>query len=135
MCQISTRAARALSIIALFGLAGNTLPAASGRTDYKIDYTVSFRPEEKSANVTMEVRPDTGRAKRFTFTMDPALYTDIEGDGDIGIEGDQVKWMVPDDGGDFRYRYGPIDHQRDGGGYDARITADWTILRGDDLLP
>lgn len=135
MRQISARAARALSIIALIGLAVTALAAASGRTDYKIDYTVSFRPGDKSANVTMEVRPDTGYAERFTFTMDPALYTDIEGDGDIAIEGDQVEWMVPEDGGDFRYRYGPIDHRRNGAGYDARITADWTILRGDDLFP
>jgi predicted metalloprotease with PDZ domain len=42
---------------------------------------------------------------------------------------------VPEEGGNFRYRYGPIDHQRGSGGYDARITADWTILRGDDLFP
>jgi hypothetical protein len=135
MRQNSARASRTLSMIALIGLAGTALPAASGDTDYKIDYTVSFRPEDNSADVTMKVRPDTGHAKRFTFTMDPALYTGIEGNGGITIEGDQVEWVVPEDGGHFRYRYGPIDHRRDGEGYDARITADWTILRGDDLFP
>jgi hypothetical protein len=135
MRQISARASRALSMIALIGLAGTAVPGASGDNDYEIDYTVSFRPEDKGADVTMKVRPDTGHAKRFTFTMEPALYTGIEGDGDITIEGDRVEWIVPEDGGHFRYRYGPIDHRRDGDGYDARITADWTILRGDDLFP
>ncbi len=122
-------------MIALIGLAGTALPAVAGDTDYKIDYTVGFRPADKAADVSMKVRPDTGHARRFTFTMDPALYTGIEGDGDITIEGDQVEWSVPEGGGDFRYRYGPIDHRRNGGGYDALITADWTILRGDDLFP
>ena len=135
MRQISACASRALSMIALIGLAGTAVTAASGDTAYEIDYTASFRPEDKSADVTMKVRPDTGHAKRFTFTMDPALYTGIEGDGDITIEGDQVEWMVPKGGGHFRYRYGPINHRRGGEVYDAQITADWTILRGDDLFP
>jgi hypothetical protein len=135
MRQISVRASCALSMIALIGLAGTAVPAASGNTDYEVDYTVSFRPEDKGADVTMQVRPDTGYARRFTFTMDPTFYTGIEGDGSITIEGDQVEWMVPEDGGHFRYRYGPIDHRRNAEGYDARITADWTILRGDDLFP
>jgi hypothetical protein len=135
MRQISARAPRVLSIIALIGLAGSAVATASARTDYEIDYTVSFLPEDKAADVTMEVRPDTGRAKRFTFTMDAALYTDIEGDGGITVDGNRVEWTVPEHGGHFRYRYGPIDHRRNGAGYDARITADWTILRGDDLFP
>ena len=135
MRLISVHASRALTMITLFGLAGDAVPAASVRTDYEIDYTVSFRPEENGADVIMKVSPDTGHAKRFTFTMDPEFYSGIEGDGDIKIEGDQVEWMVPEDGGQFRYSYGPIDHRRDGEGYDARITTDWTILRGDDLFP
>ncbi|HUO82062.1 MAG TPA: hypothetical protein VM616_04300 [Gammaproteobacteria bacterium] len=115
-----------------------TTPAglfAAERTDYVVNYTVRFLPAEKAADVTMEVRPDTGRAKQFTFKMDPARYNRIEADKGVSIEGDQVVWMVPEKGGIFRYRYGPIDHKRDGGSYDARITEDWTILRGDDLFP
>jgi hypothetical protein len=135
MRQISVHASRVLTMITLFGLAWGAAPAASARTDYKVDYTVSFRPEDNAADVIMEVRPGTGHAKRFIFTMDPGFYSDIEGDGDLTIQGDQVEWMVPEDGGRFRYSYGPIDHRRDGKGYDARITADWTILRGDDLFP
>lgn len=135
MRQIAVRVSGALTIITLCGLACNTVSAASERTDYEVDYTVSFRPEDNGADVIMSVSPDTGHAKRFTFTMDPAFYTDIEGDGDVMIEGDQVEWTVPEGGGYFRYKYGPIDHRRDGKGYDALITADWTILRGDDLFP
>src|SRR5690606_34255332 len=135
MRQMAFRASYVLTIITLVGLACGAIPTASARTDYVIDYNVSFRPADNAADVIMEVSPDTGRAKRFTFTMDPALYTGIEADGDVTIDGDQVEWTVPEEGGRFRYSYGPIDHQRDGKGYDARMTADWTILRGDDLFP
>jgi predicted metalloprotease with PDZ domain len=126
---------RACAALTLLALSIPTHADAKGRTEYRIDYTVQFLPAEQAADVTMEVRPDTGRAKRFTFSMDANRYSGIEGDGDIAIDNDEVKWSVPEEGGNFRYRYGPIDHQRGSGGYDARITADWTILRGDDLFP
>lgn len=109
--------------------------AAAHDTEYKVDYTARFLPAENAADVTMEVRPDTGRAKQFTFTMDPDRYGRIKADKGLTIDGDKVDWIVPEKGGVFSYRYGPIDHQRDSGSYDARITADWTILRGDDLFP
>lgn len=121
--------------LTLLALAVPAWVSAKDETGYKIDYTVKFLPAEQAADVTMKVRPGAGRVKRFTFTMDPDRYTGIEGDGDISIEGDKVAWSVPKKGGNLRYRYGPIDHQRASGGYDARITANWTILRGDDLFP
>ncbi|MBA3563844.1 MAG: hypothetical protein H0W33_07530 [Gammaproteobacteria bacterium] len=135
MPRIPLHLPRILSLFTLLVLTAPAGLAAAEDTEYKIDYTVRFLPAEKAADVTMEVRPDTGRAKQFTFTMDPARYSGIEADEGVTIDDDQVVWMVPEDGGNFRYRYGPIDHKRDGGGYDARITEDWAILRGDDLFP
>jgi predicted metalloprotease with PDZ domain len=135
MSRISPHLQRTLSFLALIVLAAPATLFAAERSQYIVTYTVGFLPAEKAADVTMEVRPDTGRASQFTFTMDPARYSRIEADKGVSVDGDQVIWKVPEKGGNFRYRYGPIDHQRDGGGYDARITEDWTILRGDDLFP
>ena len=114
----------------LAGLAPNAL----ARTDYNVDYTVAFVPGDKAADVTMKVTPDTGRAKRFRFTMELERYSKIDGPG-VSIDGDKVTWNVPKKGGTLRYRYGPIDHERDPGEFDARITNDWVIVRGDDLFP
>jgi predicted metalloprotease with PDZ domain len=121
--------------LTLLALAVPAWVNAKDDTEYRIDYTVQFQPAEQAADVTMKVRPGTGRVKRFTFTMEPDRYSGIEGDGEISIDGDKVAWSVPRKGGSLRYRYGPIDHQRASGGYDALITANWTILRGDDLFP
>lgn len=123
-----------LAITALAALWLAAATPAEARTDYLIDYTVAFVPADKAADVTMTVKPDTGRAKRFRFTMEPARYGNIEGEG-IEIDGETVTWNVPKKGGTLRYRYGPIDNERDPGEFDARITDDWVIVRGDDLFP
>jgi predicted metalloprotease with PDZ domain len=111
------------------------LPAlAAKRTSYDVDYLVAFLPAEKVAAVTISVRPGTGMANSFDFRMDPKRYTQIEGDGTIERDGDRLLWDPPAKGGELRYRY-RIDKRRRGGGYDARITDHWTIVRGDHLIP
>lgn len=107
---------------------------AEARSDFHVDYTVAFVPADKAADITMVVKPGSGRAKRFRFTMSPERYHDIRGD-QVSVDGDTVTWKVPKAGGTLRYRYGPIDHERDPGEFDARMTDTWTILRGDDLFP
>ena len=111
-----------------------TLPAEAGRSDYFVDFDVRFVPDEQAADVQMRVRPGSGRAKRFRFTMPAERYQRIEGKG-VQRDGDEVIWKVPKKGGTLHYRYAPIDNPRRNGAFDARITEDWTILRGDDLFP
>ena len=111
-----------------------TLPAEAGRSDYFVDFDVRFVPDEQAADVQMRVRPGSGRAKRFRFTMPAERYQRIEGKG-VQRDGDKVIWKVPKKGGTLHYRYAPIDNPRRNGAFDARITEDWTILRGDDLFP
>src|SRR5690606_12602161 len=57
-----------------------------------------------------------------------------DGDGEVRRDGDRLVWTPPETGGSLSYRY-LIDNRRRGGGYDARITDDWVIVRGDDLVP
>lgn len=121
--------------IAIIGLLLAATPQhVSARSDFNIDYTVAFVPADNAADVTMAVTPDTGRAKRFRFTMAPERYSNIDGPS-VSIDGETVTWNVPEQGGTLRYRYGPIDHERDPGEFDARITDQWVIMRGDDLFP
>lgn len=101
---------------------------------YAVDYTVRFHPAEKQAEVVMVLDNGDGRATRFDFVMPADRYTAIAGDGTIKREGDRLLWTPPENGGELRWRYN-IDKRRRDGGYDARITDDWTILRGDHLFP
>jgi predicted metalloprotease with PDZ domain len=119
--------------VALLAFAAACAPAHAA-TSYDIDYTVEFLPDSGEAAVTIALDPGDGRATRLDFAMDPEHYRAIEGDGEIERDGKRVTWVPPRKGGDLRYRY-KVNQERRGGGYDALMTKDWAILRGDDLVP
>lgn len=101
---------------------------------YDVDYRVRFAPAAGEAEVTIVVTPDGGRPTRLDYAMDERRYTEVRGDGALTHSDGRAIWLPPKAGGTLRYRY-QIDHRRNTKGYDARITADWAILRGDDLFP
>ena len=107
--------------------------AAAPRT-FQVDYSALFEPAAGQAQVTMVVRNGEGRATRFDLAMPEGRYHDIEGDGQVERDGDRVLWTLPRAGGELSWRY-DIDRRRRDGGYDARITDDWVIARGDHLFP
>ncbi len=124
--------ARWLTLFWLTCMLPAALQAASKR--FEVDYHVGFLPSEGLATVRIEVRPDSGRVVSLDLRMDAERYLDVQGDGEIVRAGERVAWTVPDDGGELRYRY-RIDKRRRDGGFDARITPDWTLVRLDHLVP
>ena len=101
---------------------------------YRVDYRVRFLPDQGIAAVSIDLRRGSGYLSRLDFRMPASRYSDIEGDGEVLREDGRVVWTPPREGGQLHYRY-RIDHERSGGGFDARITGDWALLRGDDLVP
>lgn len=108
--------------------------AAHAAPRFNVNYRVAFLPEEGEAKVTITITPDEARVRRLVFTMPEARYSHIEGDGQIERDDDQLRWEPPRKGGQLSYRY-RIDRKRSNGAYDARITKDWVIVRGDQLVP
>jgi hypothetical protein len=65
----------------------------------------------------------------------PAVqFTNFRGDGNIRRHDDIVAWQPPAGGGKLEYGV-MIDHERDSGGFDALVTDDWAVFRGDDIFP
>ena len=109
--------------------------ALAARTEYGADYLVRFVPAEGVAEVSIRLTPGTGEVRRMRLRMPEARYPSVSGDGEVVRKGDYVTWTPPS-GKPARLRFTHrINHQRRDGGYDARITDDWVILRGDDLIP
>lgn len=109
--------------------------AQAARTEYQADYLVRFVPAEGKAEVSLRLTPGTGEVRRMRLRMPEARYPKVSGDGEVVRKGDYVTWTPPR-GQPARLRFTHrVDHQRRDGGYDARITEDWVILRGDDLIP
>lgn len=122
---------RAVMLIGLWLLAS----VAAARSEYRVDYTVQFLPKSGQAQMTISLKPSDVGARQLRLTMPEDRYTDVSGDGEITRKGDVVTWVpLRDKASKLHYRY-RIDHQRRDGGYDARITDDWVIVRGDDLVP
>lgn len=108
---------------------------ATARSEYRVDYTVQFLPKAGQAAVTISLKPSEVGARQLRLTMPEDRYTDVSGDGEVVRKGNVVTWTpLRDKPSKLHYRY-RIDHQRRDGGYDARITDDWVIVRGDDLVP
>ena len=109
-------------------------PAPAARPSFALEYRVAFKPKAGEARVVIATAPADGRLVRMVLPLDTKRYTAIAADGTLVREGRRVTWSPPRQGGTLRYRV-RIDHRRRGDGFDARITPDWALLRGDDLVP
>ncbi|MGE0209750.1 MAG: hypothetical protein AB7S42_11480 [Lysobacteraceae bacterium] len=121
-----------LPVAALLLLACSLAVAATPR--FEVRYDVGFLPASGEAEVALTLEPGEATVKRFVFTMPENRYSRVTGDGRVDRKGDDVVWVPPSRGGKLAWRY-RIDRKRANGAYDARITRDWVIMRGDQLVP
>lgn len=108
--------------------------ASAAQLRFQANFEVAFDPPARVAHASIELKPDTGRVIALDFNMPAARYSKVGGDGSIVRHGARVVWQVPASGGKLRYDV-RVDSRRENGAYDARMTADWVIVRGDDLFP
>lgn len=102
--------------------------------DYRIEYHVGFEPERGIARVRIDYRPGEGRVSEFDFNVGSSRYRNASADGGLDLEQGRMVWRPPADGGSLNYEY-RVDRRRRDSGYDARMTGEWAILRGDHLVP
>ncbi len=102
-------------------------------SEYALDYRVTLVPSKRSATVAIRVGPGD-LVNWIRLAIDPDRHFEFDGDGGLEVAEDFVRWEPPAAGGTLRYRI-RIDHVRDEATYDARLTPNWAIFRGDDLVP
>jgi hypothetical protein len=106
--------------------------AAEG-AEYPVHYTIQLQPEKHSALVTVAI-DDARLLRELDFNIDPELHDEIKANGQLAVEGGRALWIPPDKNARLTLR-ARINHERSPGEYDAFITEDWAIFRGDDLVP
>ncbi|WP_263139587.1 hypothetical protein [Pseudomonas alcaligenes] len=110
-----------------------SLPAWAKRID--VDYHVRFLPQSDQAEVSVTL--EEGKAiEDFQLDLgEEGAYSDFKGDGtwtqDAPAHG---SWRPPAGKARLSYRV-KVSHPRGDGRFDARMTPDWALLRGDDLVP
>jgi hypothetical protein len=100
-----------------------------------LDYHVRFLPESDQAEVSLTLE-DGERVRSLSFNLgDEGYYSDFSGDGEWTQENPERGVWEPGKGvTKLTYRV-RISRPRAKNGFDARMTEDWALLRGDDLVP
>ncbi len=111
----------------------SSLAAAAERT-YEVRYSADFDPASGMATVAVEVRQPRRLLRELTFTAPPTRYRDFEADGELTAESGRIVWRVPRNGGTLQFKH-VVDHRRGNGGFDARMTPHWALLKADKLVP
>jgi hypothetical protein len=101
---------------------------------YQLKYTVTPRPDIGGAWVEMELNQSSNLLREVNMRAPSERISAPDGDGEISLADERLIWKPPGDGGSLRW-FARIDHQRDGGTFDALITADWAIFRAEDVIP
>lgn len=120
-----------LLILMLVGV--QAIAVNSEELAYELTYKVTFDPSKQGALVVIGV--DRGELlKHVRFTNSRNIYSNIRANGKLIIKDKQVTWELPSGTAQLSY-FVTLTHERDPGKYDAMVTEDWAVFRGDDLIP
>lgn len=110
------------------------LSAAAAAQPATLQYTVEFVPQKKIARV--EITLENARwLKQAQFKLQRHKLQDVRATGEWEMRGDQGLWRPQtSDKATLSYTIALV-HERHPGAYDAYITEDWALLRGEDLVP
>ena len=129
------RLALSLGAALAVGLAfGAPARSAAEVPHYEMIFEARIIPTQRIARASWTVGVGAKALRELNLHIDPERHFEFEGDGEITVEDDIVTWKPPVAGGTLRYGF-RVDDIRKGGGYDARITDNWALFRGDDLFP
>ncbi len=112
------------------------VPSALAAKRVDVDFNVRFVPEQDLAEVTLQLE-DGSAVRYFDFNLgDEGLYSDFttDADGSWQEQNGRGVWRPAAGKAQLSYRV-RVSHQRKDGRYDARMTDQWALLRGDDLVP
>lgn len=130
-----TRALRWLIHCGLLSMAllALTTQAADKPPSYTLKYQWEFEPEAERANVRILI--DKGELLRqYRFRNSDQRYAYVKGNGNITLTDDEVIWDLPEGEAWLSFQ-AKVTHQKDPGEFDALMTKDWAVFRGDDIVP
>lgn len=100
---------------------------------YRLDYIVTLIPEKSGAQVKIHL--DKGELlRKFSFSNERHIYSDIRANGKLTTKDNRVDWELPSGEAVLSY-FVLLTNERSPGKFDSRVTNDWAVFRGDDLIP
>lgn len=119
--------------LCLFG----TVSAFAQDDNYRLDWHIALQAGKDYAEVTLNIA-DGRPVRDIRFDYDPERFADFEAEGELEISDDDVHWEPPREQASLSYRVKitrarPNQNQEES--YDALMTDDWALFRGDRLIP
>ena len=98
-------------------------------------YDLTLKPSDDIAQVSLTL-DDRANENIWSlkFHIDPERFKEFTGDGTIESDGDYVTWEPPKTGGRLSYQV-QVSHRRANGRFNAQMTNDWALFRGDNIFP
>jgi hypothetical protein len=122
-----------LCTLMLFGIQVMAADTTRQTLAYKLTYQATLDPSKQGALVTISV--DKGELlKHVRFNNSRGIYSNIRANGKLTFKDKQVEWELPNGEAQLSYIVA-LTNKRDPGKFDALVTEDWAIFRGDDLIP
>jgi hypothetical protein len=121
-------------IVAACGVPAEDSAAQTETSAYDVEYTITPLPKSGEATVTMQVRQTGPLLREVRFTIKPERHFDFSGDGEVEVEDDEVRWYVPDRGGELSWR-AKARRRKGNNTYDAWLDENWGLLRLERLIP
>lgn len=118
------------------GLGAGAAVSAQATKTFALDYTIELLPKQDQARVTMALGKGSERVTQLTLDFDARRYSGFKATGgQLAAAGAGKATWTPAGSGSKLSWLVRITRQRDAGDYDARMTADWALFRGDKVVP
>jgi len=101
---------------------------------YEVVYTAEFTADTDTVAASIRIGEGAEMFREMRFDFDPERFSDFEANGELTVEGNELKWRPGEHGGTLTFN-AVLTNQRSSGSYDARITEDWALFRGNDIFP
>jgi len=113
---------------------GSISHAQSSQSGYQLLFEIEITAGEGMASATITLTQPESLLHELRFRAPSEQFSQFDGDGNIQRNDDIVVWQPPASGGKVHYNVA-INHERQAGGFDALVTDDWALFRGDDVFP
>ncbi|MEO0998828.1 MAG: hypothetical protein AAFX58_15030, partial [Pseudomonadota bacterium] len=108
--------------------------ATADTPSYRLYYSMAIDPDDSHVRASVRVAQSNAELREVKFEPDERRFHSFEADSDLSRDGDRYVWSVPADGGTLSW-VATATNQRRSKRYDARITDDWALFRGEDVFP
>lgn len=107
---------------------------SSNAAEYEFEVEVDFsNPGADCHPVRIELEQDEHLLREMSWDVENK-YSDWRGQPEPEQREERLYWLPPAGGGFLEYCVN-LDHRRGNGGYDSRVTPEFALFRGDDLVP